>query len=127
MLLLRQKVFETSLIFLIAALASTTAFWFLSAPSSLILAVLQFIVIVTFTVVLLGLSAKLSVHFSTLHGVACMVFVATSMLLLITGVLRLHPIIRAGLSLFVVSLLPGYSILRLTRINPPKSYVETVV
>lgn len=126
MLSLNQKVFEISLIFLVAALLSTTIFWFLRAPSCHILAALQFIVIIAFTWVLLGLSAKLSVNFNTLHGITCTAFVATSMLLLMYAVFQWHSIIRTGLSLFVSSLLPGYIILHLTRINPPNSYVETV-
>ena len=127
MMSLRQKILKISLILLIAGMTSTAVFWLLRIPSSHLLAMLQFTVIIAFTTTLLGLSAKLSIHISMPHRIICTLFVTTSTLLLMSVVLQWHSIITAGFSLLMSSFLPGYVIVRLTRIEPSKSSIETLV
>ncbi len=126
MLSFRRKILKISLILLTACSTTTVIFRLLRIPSSSVLAVLQFSVIIAFMATMLNLSAKLSIHVSTPNGSILMTLLTTSTLLLISVALQLHSPITAGLSLFVSSLLPGYIILRLTSINP-KSHVETVL
>ena len=121
------RILKISLILLTASLTTIVIFQLLRVPSSPVLGVLQFAVVIAFTATLLNLSTKLSIHASTPHGSVCIVFLAASTLLLISVVLQLHSFIRAGLSLFVSSFLPGYCLVSLTGINPPRSYLETVV
>ena len=122
-----QKRFEVLVILLLAALLPTAVFWFLGAPSRYTLVALQFIIIIAFAGLLLGFSAKFSIRFTAPSEIACTVFVVSSALLLMCTFLQWFSLVTTALSLFVSSFLPGYVIMRFTRISPSKSYIKTLV
>jgi len=97
-------------------------------PFVFVLAVLQFTLIIAFIIALVDVARfKLIMQTEISQNIICILFVIASVLSLLCTVLQLHSLVRVGLSLFVSSFLPGYVIVRLTRIGQAKSIIENVV